>query len=340
MPRTFQLTPPEPRAGAKSEASSLHVTTLGIVVNPKLKKPVLATTDGQYVGIRSLEEDNLLERIGRGYYDSSESVPSDRTRYPRSHTPDGVTIRGGGYGTCLYTALCLGSYLDAERQVTLDLWPRKHEKGICSYSEDRSAAANNWWNKAYEINLTERDEDSETEEGVTLDVDPDDIQPFYSGEGEVSYVNEVNVDISKTITIDEYDYIGGAWNRDLVLAELVVDSETLGVPMRGAPEDLLSILWRAVRDEGDLLGDVNQDALVALDVRGLSEQAVNLLAVILQHNDLEELAEELRYRWQHNLDPSMRSSQQRLFRKNADDLLARVEAARERVGWAELEDLP
>ena len=86
---------------------------------------------------------------------------------PRAHTPSGVKVEGGGFGTVLYSALCLASHIDwIGEAVAPDLAENGIYDGISSMPRvsppyKRSEEAEAWWsaakmrfNLAYEVMAT------------------------------------------------------------------------------------------------------------------------------------------------------------------------------------------
>lgn len=106
---SFALRAAEPPK-ATENWSLAGLTVIGLVANPKTHEPALVVTDGTYVSLRGLKASDPLQRLGRGYYEERSNEPSQVTGLPRSHTPDGVLIKGKGWGTALYTALTLGAH--------------------------------------------------------------------------------------------------------------------------------------------------------------------------------------------------------------------------------------
>jgi hypothetical protein len=338
----FALTPyepaPAPRADAAIGIAGLDV--LGFVVNPKTKQPLIVCTDGEYVSIRSLDDGTLFVKEGVGYPSNEHEAAADATGYPRVHTPQGVTSKGGGYGTALYTGLCLGAW-----QVYWDrakIGMSKTGQGISSAESDRSREASRWWDAAHDRGLTGRKEEegeSETEEHVNVDVDADDLNRIVSlDEGEITYVNEVDVDVTKPgedLVFDYYKF-KSAQKHNLVLLACSVTIPDLPV------DEQLSYLWRQEMDNPETTYEVDDDVLLALDVRGLDPHFINLLALAYAGVELGEKAiDDMRHRHEHDLDPGSESPQGRLF-KNAGNAagMGEVLRARRRVGWADLEDLP
>lgn len=333
----FALT--SPRSSAPIERPTIGgLTALGIVANPKTKEPLIVLTDGDYVSIRSLSAKSELVKIGTGYYESSRNEynkPAEFTGFPRAHTPDGVTVKGKGYGTALYTALALGAALTDDGDVEIDMYQKG--QGISSWTENRSTEADHWWNAAKKTGLTatEVEEIEEKEENVDIDLDPDDLNRVASVEGTITYVNTVNVDIEKT---EEQVYDIYKWesasDHNLIVCEFVVE-----VP-EGAS---LSYVFDVLIDKDDEASvmRVNPIALAALDVRELSEEGAKLIGLQYLEAELGDRAlDEFRQRYQQKLDPSMSGAQLRLFQANAAAGLGLVEEARRESGWDEIEELP
>lgn len=328
----FRLEAPLP-APARETRSIAGLTTLGLIINPKTKEPVLATTDGEYVSIRSLRQESLLKKLGTGYHSTSQEDSADATDYPRVHTPEGVKVRGMGYGTALYSALCDGAHLRYRDHVEISM--RKKGDGISSDTNDRSTEADHWWAAALKQGLTEEhvEEEEEREEDVDLDLDPGDLSCVQT-DGRIVYVNKVNVDLEKTTekTFDVYSY-ESLTGHHLVAAEIVVT-----LPGVTADDTDLYVLWQEALSDPDVIVSTDEVALLALDVRGLSEDAMSLLSLAyLASGQSDATVDDLRNRWERNLDPGATSGQGRLFRANG---MADVVEARRISGWDQLSDLP
>lgn len=327
---------PTPKPAEVFSLSGL--TVIGIVCNPKTHEPALVVTDGEYVSLRSLQAGDSLRRLGRGYYEESRNEPSELTKLPRSHTPDGVVVKGMGWGTALYTALCLGAHLTDEDLVEISMW--KPGDGICSWTDNRSAEADRWWSAALKIGLAEQEteEDTEREEGVDIDNDvPMDALQRYVDEGEIVYVNTISVDIEKTTerTAEYYPYKHASTERHLIASALSIE-----VPKGLNAERSLEFLWRAVQEDSDLVHEADPYALLALDVRGLDRASLNLLSLCFSEAGLDDKAlDELQLRYDRGLDPAAESRQGRLFTPN-HPAVSDVILAREAGGWDELAELP
>lgn len=332
----FALTPPTASPRVERERIDGR-TVIGIVANPKTCEPALVVTDGTDVGIRSLRRDLLLEQIGRGYYEESSNEPSRATGLPRSHTPSGVTIKGQGWGTSLYTALVVGSEAADEDLVQIEMW--KTGGGICSWTDDRSAEADRWWAQAVRLRLAEQvtEEESEKEEDVDLNLDPSDLDRFVD-EGTVVYVNQVSVDIEKTSekNIETYELSSAVDRHHLISAVMAVriPNETED------QEEALDFLWRALREDPDQIHLADSQSLLALDVRQLSPAGLHLVSILAVASGFDGAQlDELRLRHSRSLDPKESSRQGRLFTPNQSGI-DEVDAARQDAGWPGLAVLP
>ena len=346
------LPPSSPQQRRSTSLRSLCI--LGLVVNPRTREPLLVTTDGENVGIRSLKEGGVGVRHGSGYYDTSGHGKSKEaenlTGFPRSHTPSGVTPLGQGYGTSLYTALCLGAYLvdNSHANIKMDV----DGEGITSESEGRSHQADRWWDAAYRRGLTDREEEeTEEEDRLDISVDADDLANCVDlEEGQtLTYVHGLDAEVTTTTTfaVDIYRYFvkgsgGRAWTSDLVLAEFYMNdlAEDL-IPSDIPRGSELRWLRDLAEDDSDFWGDTNPEALLALDVRGLDREAMHLLSLCYAHADLKDSdISALWQRWKQNLDPS-HEGQQYLFAPNSrGGALSSVAEARSEVAWDNLASLP
>jgi hypothetical protein len=139
---------------------------LGIIINPKTFEPCLPfkvsslkKSFGFYAGT------DLSKRMGQGYfYDATgDKYDTSNSGFPRVHTPDGVRVERQGYGTVLYTTMCLAATLNEMRELRIpDI---VSAQGISS-NEHRSRAADSWWRKAREMQLV-YSVDYETSGGAT-----------------------------------------------------------------------------------------------------------------------------------------------------------------------------
>lgn len=330
------LTRPE-GSSEKTVAPLAGLTVIGVVCNPRTHEPLLVVTDGTYVSLRSLKQVDLGRRLGRGYYEDRSNNPSNITGLPRSHTPDGVAIKGKGYGTALYSALALGAHLALEHWVKIDMY--EEGDGICSWTDDRSSEADTWWSQAVKKGLAEQkvEEDTEREEGVDLHVKPSDLDEFVD-EGEVVYVNTVNVDIEKTTSssVEVLEYESVFDRVHIVAAAMSIDVPDNEKSVSGA----IDFVWRAVQEDHDNCEAVDPAALLALDVRGLARPAVGLLSVLYGAADLGDAArDELEMRFRQGLDPvGNQGAQLRLIPNHGG--LSDVSFARKEARWEEVEDLP
>ena len=144
---------------------------LGCVLNPKTSLPCPVYKEKQ----RTVDvfDPALKDKQGEGYFDNGDHgadySASEKSGFPRVHTPTGVKTRRAGYGTVLYTGLCLAAKL--EDAGHLKLATRVAGAGISS-NENRSNAADAWWSAAkkdfdlaYSVEL-EGEEEEEYEETI------------------------------------------------------------------------------------------------------------------------------------------------------------------------------
>lgn len=339
---------------------------VGIVVNPKLKKPVLVAYDGDEIEIWSMERGGL--RIGMGSYEQGDETylkPSYVTGLPRVHTPSGVLLKGKGYGTSLYTGLCVGAHLNYEGDLQLGL--DYDGDGVCSDSESRSSSADKWWRMAVRLRLADDVEDEHTEEGIEFE--HGDLECTHP-DGDVS-VDFARGDLSRTIRANAY-YWESATNADLVVAVLegielrsgaLVETKTSGTAyeqaaMSGGPRgDRRFVhsmtpggyrnIWKALVEHDDA-SYVDRDALLALDMRNMEPQAVNLLSTIATIDGIDdEDIDTMRMRAERGLDPETPIRQMRLqFKENPSrereikSALAETKELRSSLDWKRLSSLP
>jgi hypothetical protein len=314
---------------------------LGIVVNPKLKVPVLVLAEGADITITAMDAEGY-EDLGSGYYGMSDSI-AQMLGLPRSHTPHGVTVEGQGYGTCLYTALCLGAHQNFEAH---EGHPNRYRiqsygpdgDGICSTTDDRSSEADEWWRRARRLGLAREVEEEQEEEDVDVTSNFDSLIEGESvDDGVVSRVNTISVDVSKSVSGDVYLW-DSASGHHLVVADFTI-------PMASGAE--ASALWQRI-GEPKLVTEVSLELILALDVRGLDISGINLLGLLAREAGAsDEALHDFRFRWEAGLDPSAPVTQMQLaFKKNSSEARHAARAVREAAeyrrdaGWEALESLP
>lgn len=333
----------------------------GIIINPRLRTPVLVGWDGHEVHIHRWETEDLergkttdeVEKEGEGYFGSDRA--SDLTGLPRVHTPSGVYSKGMGFGTCLYTGLCLVAHGASEGRYTLPVYA--DGDGICSMEDDRSASASGWWDRAVDLGLASHDAFTDERENVDIDLDTDDLECVdedtlrsaldAGDEGDVSitHVNQINVDADVTVSLETYLY-ETAYESSLILCYF---DDPIDVRFGGARQT--KKLWESIQeDSGYAIGEFDEDVFLAMDVRGLGKQAINLLAVIARTQQVDEyVIEAMRIRNEYGLDPDAKlGARQQLLtftpngrdRDAAKEALDLTVAARRRVGWNRLKALP
>lgn len=322
-------------------------TAIGIVVNPKLKSPVLVVWDGGEIEIWNLQRDG--GRIGLGSYEDSDPTylrAAYVTGFPRVHTPSGVRPRGKGYGTSLYTALCLGAHQNSEHVLNLGT-DQFEGDGISSDAETRSPAASAWWDQAKKLGLADEVEDYQTEEDVEFD-GSDLSCEFSDGNVDIDYARG---SVTRLVVADTYSY-SDATRADLVVASFEIDLPAQFYVGTGADRTLnpnaLRGMWKAIQEKDGTVHDLESNALLALDVRDLEPQAVNLLSAIGAEWGVEDAdIDALRIRAELNLDPSVPLKQMRLpFKPNAAEaseiqtILDQTQRLRAKLDWERLSSLP
>lgn len=333
---------------------------VGVVVNPKLKKPVLVTYDGE-INLWSMDRGGT--RIGVGYYEGYDDPAAHATGLPRVHTPSGVTIKGKGYGTTLYTGLCVGAHLNHEGDLSLD--SDVDGDGISSDPNSRSPSASKWWSMAVRLRLAQDVDDEFTQEDIEFD--SYDLECSHS-EGEV-HVDYARGDLTTRVQANAY-YWEDADDADLVVAalegisipeEALIETERKGHTQAGLSRAAQSHgqivymmdpagyrnIWKALAEHDDA-SYVNRDALLALDMRDMEPHAVNLLSTIAVVDGVkDEDISVMRLRAERNLDPETPVRQLRLqFAENPSNeqqIMSALEETKElraSLDWKRLSALP
>jgi hypothetical protein len=177
---------------------------LGCVLNPKTNLPCPVYKEKQ----RTVEvyDPALDDKEGSGYFDDGDHgtdySASEKSGFPRVHTPSGVKTRRSGYGTVLYTGLCLAAKL--EDRGYLKIATNVAGAGISS-NTNRSNAAEAWWSAAknefdlaysVEVEGAEEEEEEEYEETITstrgIRAVRDAVLAALDPEGDL-YIDEVTV---------------------------------------------------------------------------------------------------------------------------------------------------
>lgn len=330
------------------------IITVGLVVNPKLKKPVFVAWNQDDGEIEIWDLGRGGQRIGLGSYETDDPnylAAAEVTGLPRVHTPSGVTPKGKGYGTTLYTGLCLGAHLHSEQE--LDLSVDQDGDGVSSDSETRSASADIWWRRAKELGLADQVEEERTQEDVEFDSGDLDCE---HSDGSV-YISWARGDLTTEVVADAY-YYQNADNADLIIASFSVElSKDVFMDVtkdekqrwhRYLRSSGLRHVWKSIMEDESLVHEIEIDPLLALDMRGVDPQAVNLLSTLAaQGGAKDDDIDALRMRAELNLDPSTPIKQMRLaFTANAPEAhaikmaLGEVKERREDLDWDRLSGLP
>ena len=321
---------------------------LGIVVNPKMQRPLMAIShSGEIVSIYRMDTDGWTEE-GKGYYDQScendmsdhgYAWPCDTTGCVRVHSPSGVINKSEGYGTSLYMGLLLGAHLHEQTDVA-----ESYSGCISSGDIDgtgRSSSARAWWRGQAERGLARSgtaggDEEEYEDEGVDATQElGDNLIGESVNDGEVTYVNRISVDVRGTRPGEgEWQSISyeAALEASLIIAalDLEIDPERQVVST--------DMYWKLVQSGAIEVHEVYVDPILALDVRGLTLDAINLLGFLAGVGGATgKQLDNLRQRWELNLDPNEAVQQLYLLpnpaRRDAAEAIAEVQEIRQRLGW-------
>lgn len=199
----------------------------GLLVNPKNGDFIFADISRREVTIMRL--DNV--DAGSGYFERGSSGYGwtyDVTGYPRVHTPSGVSTRGGGYGTALYTALCYAAYLSDVEDMGQHGPPSAIDGRGISSGEPRSDYATAWWTRAKDVYGLASLVEGEITEDFDLNFDSGyknvarDIAESELGARKVS-ISDYRIELSGSAEVpkeaDAYPY-RNAESANLVLAKL------------------------------------------------------------------------------------------------------------------------
>jgi hypothetical protein len=235
----------------------------GLLVNPKNGDILLADVRGSDVRII----DTGGYQAGSGYFDdgnTSYSWTYEITSLPRVHTPSGVDMKGGGYGTVLYTALCYAAHQSTRGRLSGNDGPPRRMRGDgISSGRDRSAYAERWWKAAkakYGLaelveGTTYEDFDIDITDGISRDIET--FAQEHLGEDDIK-VNGYSVNITgekaETASADAYPF-ENALDANLILARLAPNDQLLG------------------EQRVDAFSDVNVKALIAGNFGMLGEAA-------------------------------------------------------------------
>lgn len=136
----------------------------GLLINPRNSEVIFAarTMSAIEKWTRDIKiyRTGTAQYLGGGYFDDEHdfmayaeattdpNFTSDATGYPRVHVSHGVVIPRQGYGTALYTALCLAAHLNWTRRLRFYVNPSGIYDGISSSPASRSEDADTWWDTA------------------------------------------------------------------------------------------------------------------------------------------------------------------------------------------------
>ncbi len=122
----------------------------GLLVNPKNAELFYCAKDGDKTFVICALSDDV---VGEGFFNDTTSAKmygesSQISGYPRVHTPAGVSTKGSGLGTVLYTALCLAAHEQFQKRMTIPGIDVSAD-GISSDGH-RKQEASSWWKAARE----------------------------------------------------------------------------------------------------------------------------------------------------------------------------------------------
>lgn len=250
----------------------------GITISPKSGELCMVWQAGSsWSSSRNFAIANAVgDWLGGGWFDPGDDEDyyssEDATGFPRVHTSEGVETREAGYGTALYTGLCLAAKLQHDDKIRISL--RTEGPGISS-NQSRSGSAQKWWNRAREkFDLVDHIEtDVEREESDTFSDrgrgDPGWFNESYLEGEEVSSISirsyEVEIEYDKTISTfvsaDAYPYRNAEGKR-LIVADIVRgDPLRLERPEGGHNDFASSIAAFDVDEWIQAIGEVDPEVL-------------------------------------------------------------------------------
>ena len=332
---------------------------VGVTANPKLGAPCLTLCNIESVSGKTAiyrPDGGKWSYEGAGYFDSDEDNKNVRlTGFPRSHTPGGVETKGAGFGTCLYTSMCLVGHLHHEDDLPSSFNIPGDGDGCGSAVNDRSHSAEAWWEKAVERGIVEReDHEGEIEQyDVSLEdygVDSYSLDQIVHDGVSVERVNCMDADITtyEQAELDTYRYDSAAQSGLAVLTfHARNDDEPINIPALAAldakrPEAVdYEELTRHVQE-------VNDDALLALNMMGCPEWFVWFIMGVGREHEVDQTAlEQMMVRWRAQVDPDIDDQAWGIagsgYTPNDAEVRKALEAAekhRERLGWEKLASLP
>jgi len=338
-------------------AANTDRLTLGLVVNPRTRLPFLATYNEttDRVGIWDAR---TLKLEGDGYYETDEDSeyfpPAAETGYPRVHTPSGVKNKGVGNGTALYTALCLGAWVEDYGLASLDVGPQSGE-GISS-GPGASAAAQKWWQAAETHGLATSEEhrqDKEfSDEDFSGQVSTSDMDSILGGDDyDITYIDRL--ELSGTRLGEEetyYEYpTDAALSNSLIIARFVIEVEA--GPRRGLLLEKDAVEEIVDADDTEV---AELAAIYALNLSGVAPGVIYLLVSLLEQGNVNPTLMDAFLKRAtlgkdpeegemfETYDPRRQNPQRRRRRTNPKmaDINRSVREIRKTLGWDALVDLP
>jgi len=290
---------------------------LGVVVQPKTKAPIYVTRRSgsqmtvDIIGLANMQQEDAPARayvaLGDGYLndDREYAGPTDVTGLPRSHTPRGVSARGGGYGTCLYTGLVLLASAQEEGKLFVP-GIIGSGAGISSESSTRSDSATRWWRAALARGIaaqekgdTEGDDDEERYE--TEELDDEDVEDHVSSRDWRRLTDQISDAISN---YGEWSLAGGVSIRANLSREVPVEGGRSGEVITADFYTLASaekhhlVAVREIATGGIMTwarkptfdGVSHKDVILALNVTGQDSLMVAKLALVAKEGGASDAA--------------------------------------------------
>lgn len=266
---------------------------LGLSISPKsgeLCVVVYNMRDGKVL-LKSLTGESL----GSGSFDEGDpqwGVSADITGFPRVHTAGGVSYKESGYGTALYTGLCMGATLSFLRRFRLSL--PVQNAGISSmenvYDDNgnrvatqRSAEATNWWNTAEEEFGLVRSKDGEFPHVAEVEISdsgseaPDwlDIDRFaaehdhHDVQGVSSWSADATIEVNEPLPVQAQYYPYQNATRDHLVAAMIGAEPAL---MLESEDGRPSILDADIDAVVAALDEIDAEAIAACNTGLLSQE--------------------------------------------------------------------
>jgi len=295
-----------------------NIFFIGIVLNPKTLEPcpVYKTRKRSVVIYTSAGVEE-----GDGYFDhgdhGAEYAASESSGYPRVHTAKGVRTQKQGYGTVLYTGLCLAAHLKFDDTLrSLDV--STDGDGISSNSK-RTPPAEAWWTRAKELGLAEEVEVDTPVDDVEEDFEEslssrrelnrgirtygsqisDILQEYYDNQGDGKSVTSFSIDVEGTESVpgDNSDFSPTA---DVYTWE----NAKQFVPLSCALEAPNSLFWGVGEPDAkdiaknilEVESEIDSDIFASMNVSNMHPKLRKILEAIAIQSGMKAQWEEVMFR--------------------------------------------